>query len=213
MSEDTDQSAKKESKKAEQELKDYSIDYEYWATQDYWPIIDIGWLVLGFDPNKIEGDYDFALTEEEEETRRSINRILDRERGRLVDRSRLEPREAIWRLRRYGYEFPTGLVEAVNAHKERIEVLSQVSEAQVSKSGTSSGETRKVRTLRRLLLAIAVDKFRYNPNLKTEAVARIVDCARERGITIHPDTVRDHLQKAYHDLDALGKAALLPKEK
>jgi hypothetical protein len=188
MSEDTEQSPKKEDQQIEPEPKDYSADIDYWATQDYWPIIDIPWLVLGFDPDKIAGDYDFALNPEDEETKCIINRILDRERGRLADPTRTQPRDAIWRLKRYGFEFPAELVEAVKAHNERVELLSQAGETQAPKSGTSSAETRKVRTLRRLLLAIAVDKFRYNPNLKTEAVAKIVNCAAERGITVHPDS-------------------------
>jgi hypothetical protein len=61
---------------------------------------------------------------------------------------------------------------------------------------------RRERTHQKLLIGIAMERYRYDPTVARSRVAmQIADDLRRQGISIDEDTVRAHLQAAREVLD------------
>jgi hypothetical protein len=80
---------------------------------------------------------------------------------------------------------------------------------EAAKPQRESALQKQNKTLRKVLLAIAVDRFRYSPEARSSAVTSMADCLTRRGMSVDTDTIRNHLQRAYQELDQDEKRALM----
>lgn len=178
---------------------EFSIDEDVWASYEYWTYQEVVYLVLGLDPDKLYGRTDAEFSDQQEDTKRRVERIVNGLRNRLSDRQRITPTEAILRLQQVGIDFPDRLVQAV---KRAEESRGESKEAAQGKAQQDSGPRKEVKTLRRLLLCIAVDRFQYVPGKNSSAVASMLKVVEKYGMSVSDDTIRNHLKLAYSELDA-----------
>lgn len=173
--------------------EDYSIDCDVWASYSQWTYVDAEVLVLGIDPHKIEGDLSFQFSEEQEDKKRRIRLILDGFRDRTRHRAAMPPQELIRRLKRLGHEFPTPLVAAVeDAQRSATPEQSEARESDVE---------RKLKTARKVILAIAATQFGYRHGAHNPAASDIARVTQEAGLDVGDDTIRNLLNSTYSELD------------
>ncbi len=68
---------------------------------------------------------------------------------------------------------------------------------ELKRVSTSSAVTRKMKTLQRLVIGMAADKFHYNPeNIQNSAISNIKSALDRQGISLDEDTIRAHLKES-----------------
>lgn len=172
------------------------IRHDLWATAVGWNIDEMCWLALDCDPGLINQlPEDDALRARQMNMSRSILGILDTRYDGTPESRRPTPQDAVDLLQMGGIELPKDLVAAVKRHKTGGE-----------KRRTASGDTKKINTLRRLLITLAVHAYEHKPS--RSAAGKISSVAEEHGLPVSEDTVRSHLNEAMIELDQSEKDTL-----
>ena len=181
----------------------YRVDVELWAGYPHWAPYEIEHLAVDADPEKLEGETDFEFTQEEMEIRKKVRRALDRHNRGRTTKGEFKPMEAIEILKRHGIQLPSSLVEAV-FHFNDPKAKSENSDdgAEKPTTTTASGSTKEAKTVRRILLGIAVEKYRYDPDHKNSAIANIVQDLERAGLRADKGTILNHLREAVNELSA-----------
>lgn len=180
----------------------FRVDVDLWAAYPHWLPYEIEHLSVDTDPEKLEGETDFEFTQEEMEIKKKVRRVLDRHsRGRTA-KGGYEPMEAIEILKKHGIQLPSPLVKAV-AHANCPQTKSATSaNADEKPATTNSGSTKEAKTVRRILLGIAVEKYRYDPDQKNSAIANIFQDLEKVGLTADKGTILKHLREAVNEVPA-----------
>lgn len=191
-----------------EKIGDLAVDEDVWASFEFWDYLDIEYLILDIDPDKLAVHDTLDLTELQKEKRRKLRRILDRLRQRSGNRQSIRPLDAIAHLQRVGHNFPERLVDAVQTAARAKETESE-NKRSAWKPNQESALQKEVKTLRKVLLGVAVERFRYSPEDRSSGVSNMADCLIERGISVHTDTLRKHLQIAHQELTQEEKRTLM----
>ncbi|MGM0743044.1 MAG: hypothetical protein ACQEVT_15875 [Pseudomonadota bacterium] len=191
--------------------KDYSVDEDVWSAYPLWKFHEIDHLIIDVDPDKIRDDFDFEYTEEQQVKRRKIQRVLERWKREDVIGRGMKPIQAVNALEKHGFEFPHRLAVAVRSKSSLEEkVVPNRPDAPPSEKDTITGLKKSLSASRRLLLAIAIEKFRYDPRVNKSAATSNIAGATERvGLKVHKDTILKHLRLALEDLDEVERRKLL----
>ncbi len=174
------------------------IRLELWATAAEWSPSQLTWLSLGYDPGRAENSEISAELEQQFYSRQAeINLVLDLARTPKSDTRWLSPRAAIDQLRRGEIDHPKALAEAVVRGSSGVK-------PETSKSG----QTKKINTLQKLLLIMAVDAYDHKP--PSSSAAQVISRKIQTyGMSMDAGTIRTHLEEAFGDLEQEEKDNLL----
>ncbi len=192
-------------------------DLVRWAKMPFWTCEELACVTLGFEPAPI-----FKATDQQQQSdRATMQKILDRidqaqraqEMGYLL--RQIKPIIALNWLQALDEPFPPKLLE-VAANLPTFDNLSEVPAESAHYNGVvsrlaaleavasspkdianQSSQTRVISTLRKIILIMAVDKYRYDPDKTRNTAPRsIQDAAAKIELTISDDAVRSHLEQA-----------------
>lgn len=160
------------------------------------------WLVLGCDPQKVRrADVAPILAAEHKGLVQEVLDVLDTRYDGTVASRRLSPMEAKNLLALADISLPKFLCDAIDRQTKPATVCER----------PKSATTKELNTLKKLLLAVAVDKFDHKP--ENGAAGRISETARSRGISVSDDTVRKFLEQAMSELDQIQKGNLFRRSR
>ncbi|EEE35529.1 hypothetical protein RKLH11_3129 [Rhodobacteraceae bacterium KLH11] len=98
------------------------------------------------------------------------------------------------------------MLAGIELPKRLEEAVARRAAMKTSHDRPQGAVTKELNTLRKILLAIAVEKFDHQHG--KGAAGRISAAAQRRGISVSDDTVRKHLDEAMASLDQDQKADL-----
>jgi hypothetical protein len=181
---------------------DISLDAERWALAREWTWEEAEYLLVGLDHWKITRISPDVPLELKDAERRRVREALEFF-FRLEDSpQRVSPAQALDVAKRAGIEPPSLLADAVSGVAETLPAISEPSDP------PQKGLSRKYHKLLKVLLAIAVEKYGYDPNaLRQEAIVRIKQDALAAGIKVDDGTIRSRLLEAVDELDEFEEAA------
>ncbi len=206
-------------------------NYQFWTRLPVWGHADAAALVIGRDPRKSTEMvvYDYASDDVAKAERAAVVGAYKDMRDLLGAAVRLgqlseheTPERVMQWLDRRGISYPEELKEAlqfaadgekspddeVARLRERVAKL----EAEIAKlretrsSGelaeiTSSGTTKRLRSHQKLVLAMAIDKFRHDPRAERgTAVTNILNALARVGLKLDAGTTLSILRDAFHDI-------------
>jgi len=169
---------------------EFAINMQLWARAPGWSIEDMCWLALDYDPLKVRRAKAVPeLSAKQQDLVRDVQGALDVFYDGTEQSRRPAPHKALELLSLAGIEMPAQLVQAVSG-LQQVEPPAERSKA---------AGTKELNSLKKILLAVAVEKFDHSPD--RGAAGRISSAARSRGIAIDEATVRKFLTQALNELD------------
>lgn len=179
-------------------MADTKIRLELWASATTWSADQMCWLAMGIDPDKVDTpNISDKLNDRYTALSKDIQGILDtRYDGSKASRN-LAPIDAVKLMDLGGVSFPEELVSTIHdlAPKEK---------------SSPSGDTKKLKTLQRLVLGMAVDKYSHSPD--DGAAGRVSRSIALLGLSISEGTIRAALFSALNELDQNEKNDLFNRD-
>lgn len=191
-------------------------NYAHWVKMPAWTEKEVVALMLGRDPNT-ESAVSPLVTESGEHA--DLKQLLERAfmAGAFPNRELLAPDQVLSWAKSNRIGAPPELFDA--AKKQRLPIkdwrrecqlrdakleqvtrqLSEIENAQMRSPDreTVTGLKKAIASLQKLLLALAIDKFKLKRAIKNKSVVSNIKGAVDRaGLSISNDTVRDHLSAA-----------------
>ena len=183
--------------------KEYLADFQYWGKAQYFSLIEVTQLSLGLEPNKVFEDQIAPTSHPPKQPNYAMD--FASRRHELVIR-KFDPRRLNWRVKRQGLVDWVREVE-LDVHPGFAEMLAKLSgstssykmlpetlgEAMGSKAACD--EPREVGTMAKLLVAIAISEFGYDPKSRRSPIpAEIEKLADLRGVSVSKETVLKYLR-------------------
>lgn len=193
------------------------VDLDYWAKMPFWTLDEMSCVTAGFEPRPI-----FQATHTEQAANpEALDTIIARqvliERAILLGRlqQQIVPKDGLEWLKEINITIPEGLYErveempnynlvdgatlpggSVSKLLDRLELL----EANISTEPagySASSQTRLISSLRKIVLIMALEKYRFDPDRSRNSAPRsISDAAAKYELSISDDAVRKHLDEA-----------------
>lgn len=183
---------------------DVSVDEDVWSSYPIWTPVEITHLVVDLDPDKLEGNFDYSYDAETRSRMSKVQRILDRWREHDEFKKGIKPLAAVSLLEEHGHPLPARLANAV-ARKSNVRLPSEITNEDVAEEdgGESvSALKNERRSLRLLLLAMAVEAYEFKPTAnRDKAASKISALTAVAGIKVGRQTVSKHLNRALQALD------------
>lgn len=190
---------------------------DYWAKMPFWTLDEMSCVTCGFEPRPL-----FQATPVEQAAHpECLETVLARQL--LIERAILSgklqrqivPKDGLAWLSEINEALPLGLLErvekmpsygivegatlpggSVQSLLSRLEIIEANISADADTSNSSS-QTRLISSLRKILLIVAVEKYRYDPDSSRNTAPRsISDAAALYELSVSDDTVRKHLEEA-----------------
>ena len=181
--------------------KGLEVDEDVWALYKFWSVLDITFLVLNIDPEKLEDGFEWKPTPEQITIQKKVSRILHEHRIRLGGKDGLKPIEAVNRLERSRHPLPEALVKAVFDAQNELKPE--------DKGPTKSGATRKYNKLLSMYLYVVCAKYGWVPKVGAPSVTKlIINDTEKRGGIIDDQTILARLTEGVARLGDAEKEAL-----
>jgi hypothetical protein len=179
-------------------------DFETWGRMPFWTSEEAAELSEGLEPGS---------TGHLREGNLILVRIIRRQKhieraiavGQLPGKpGRISPRDFVKWAYEQSIELPRALRSVV--HRSQEEPTGSMEAATVIEQCGNEGDdaslpTRARNTLFRMILGMAIEKYRYRPNDRSGAAKRISDDLHSRDLPVSDDTVRKWLEAAVRELD------------
>ena len=183
-----------------------AADYTWWAKYSVWTVDEAVALALGMDPRQVTWPdvdphvEDCALAAKFRDYRALV--IREQSAGNLAEE--LAPADFIeWAKDKF--ELPQELVEAVVANGTRGSFTALREEiAQLKKENadlSARPDTRRLNTLRRVLIGMGTHHYGYDPEQAQNSTARrMSEDLRNAGYAVGDDTLRNALREASEEV-------------
>ncbi len=195
-------------------LTDGAPDYSYWCKMGCWTVEQAVTLLLELDPRDVLQDMQLAPEVSSDIKRRysDLHRLLVSHIGHGSYSTNMPPTEYIEWAQHNGIQVPGALRDA--GKKQGLSLVScrdeceklrhensklrvESEKAPLVKNSTTSGLKNEIRTLHKILLAIAVGKYGFKlDGTNSSASQKIAGIVERRGLNIDQGTILKHLNQA-----------------
>ena len=181
--------------------KEYLADYDYWAKSPFFELHEITFLTLGLEP--VDG-FPEALSPKPSQMNDPATTFALR-RHELIDRtfnkgalgSKTKPAALAEWVNAVNLDVHPGFARMLKNLTGFTQLTRMSSDAPVIKSVPTdkSPEPREIASMAKLLTAIAISEFGYDPTDKRSPIPReIQELADLEGLSVSQDTIRKYLQ-------------------
>lgn len=172
---------------------DISVDVDRWARAKYWTWLEAEYLFAGLDPWKIKRIDPGVNLDLKDDERRAVRDALQFHFRTEDVPYKVSPDEALEVAYRARIEPPEALHDAVTKFAADYEPQDE---------RLSSAESNKYNKLLKMLFAIAVFEFGYDPKAnKQKAISEMVKRGEKLGVDFHRNTLSARLNEAFSKLD------------
>ena len=181
---------------------DELADYDYWAMRDSFRIEDFVWLSIGLEPNDDLRTYFEKFQQRPPKLDPVLKRAADlrfelidtAERLGLVHRTKRVDLVHEW-LTTVDLTVPDDLRTAVEKGWRRLRSTSVEPEKSVDVERVEGSDPREVRSLARLLTAIAIEEYGYQPSALRSPIPKEMESICDRqGLGVTRDTILKFLR-------------------
>lgn len=192
---------------------------DHWARLYYWKPLEAACVTCGVDPNsflEINGEGAYPLDELSQSIwfrKEALSRAVDV--GHLDNL--IAPTDALNLLDGIGEKYPLELrsiagsirpCASLTGKDERKRGRQSISgkkgdaasDADAEAAESTSGQTKQIASLRKILLAVAIEKYRFQPDrIQNASPGRILETLTKHGLSLDVGTIRYHLKQAVED--------------
>ena len=182
-------------------FQEYLADYEYWAKSPFYELHEITLLSLGLEPVEVFTkalDHDFQQKDSPARTyalRR--HELIDRTFNKGALGSKTKPAALAEWVNAVDLDVHPGFARMLKNLTGFTQIERMSSDAPVIKSTPTekSPEPREIASMAKLLTAIAISEFGYDPTDKRSPIPReIQEISDLEGLGVSKDTIRKYLQ-------------------
>ena len=191
-------------------------NFEYWSKMPFWKVLELGCVTLGYDPEPLLRATDEQLAEAEHKRQEIEARCLLAFRAVEMEYlgQQITPKDALAWLDAIQEDVPDELrrwIEAMPQFQrpkylgedksftdlfDRLERLEDLT-GRANNTENKSDSTRIISNLRKMLLAMAHDKFGYDPDrVRNPAATNIQGALTKIELSLSVDAIRKHLDDA-----------------
>jgi len=197
-------------------LTDRSPDYAYWSKMTVLTKDEAIALLLGMESSSVDLKEPLSLKNDEA---KKLQKLLLRafESGAFPNPARISPEELVsWAtsnqllvpkafidaVKKQGRPFTNWRLAYESVKAENVSLRKEAADTNAEKKilvrkDSVSGLKKEIKTLQKILLGVAVDKFHFDPHSnKTSVPTNIASAVFRVGLKITADTVRRHLTNA-----------------